>query len=145
MGQFRNAVNSQSTHSDDIKLTYLKTLLTGKAKLAIAYFAMYRDAQRILERKLGHSQTVVSAHLEKINSVALVKLHNFEIIISFACVISSLVNVFRSLSYEDDLKGTTNLNQILCNLPPKMRESWLSYTFKRNSYCPNILDFNKRF
>ena len=45
-GQFKSAIDSQSlTH--DVKLTYLKTLVTGKAKIAIAEFAycvlMYKD------------------------------------------------------------------------------------------------------
>ena len=37
-GQFRSAIDSQSL-TDDGKLTYLKTLVTGKAKIAIADFA----------------------------------------------------------------------------------------------------------
>ena len=56
-GQFKSAIDSASL-SDDVKLTYLKTLVTGKAKVAIAEFtycgAMYRDALKTLERKFGH-------------------------------------------------------------------------------------------
>ena len=37
-GQFKSAIDSQSL-PDDVKLTYLKTLVTGKAKIAIAEFA----------------------------------------------------------------------------------------------------------
>ena len=69
-GQFSSAIDSQ-TLSDDVKLTYLKTLLTGKAKAAIAEFAhcgsMYRDASKTLERKFGHPQAVVTAHLDKLS------------------------------------------------------------------------------
>ena len=36
--QFKSAIDSQSL-TDDVKLTYLKTLVTGKAKIAIAEFA----------------------------------------------------------------------------------------------------------
>ena len=65
-GQFKSAIDSQSL-TDDVKLTYLKTLVTGKAKTAIAEFAycgaMYKDALRTLERKFGQPQAVVSAHL----------------------------------------------------------------------------------
>ena len=64
-GQFKSAIDSQ-TLTDDVKLTYLKTLVTGKAKIAIAEFAycglMYKDALRTLERKFGQPQAVVSAH-----------------------------------------------------------------------------------
>ena len=48
-GQFKSAIDSQSL-IDDVKLTYLKTLVTGKTKIAIAEFAscglMYKDALR---------------------------------------------------------------------------------------------------
>ena len=68
-GQFSSAIDSQ-TLSDDVKLTYLKTLVTGKAKAAIAEFAycgsMYRDALKTLERKFGQPQAVVTAHLDKL-------------------------------------------------------------------------------
>ena len=55
-GQIKSAIDSQLL-TDDVKLTYLKTLVTGKAKIAIAEFAycglMYKDALRNLERKFG--------------------------------------------------------------------------------------------
>ena len=58
-GQFCSTVEAASL-SDDVKLTYLKTLVTGKAKSAIAEFAysgrMYKDALKTLERKFGQSQ-----------------------------------------------------------------------------------------
>ena len=69
-GQFKSAIDSQSL-TDDVKLTYLKTLVTGKAKTAIAEFtycgAMYKDALMTLERKFGQPQAVVSAHLDKLS------------------------------------------------------------------------------
>ena len=37
-GQIKSAIDSQSLN-DDIKLTYLKILVTGKEKMAIAEFA----------------------------------------------------------------------------------------------------------
>ena len=48
-GQFKSAIDSQLL-TDDVKLTYIKTLVTGKAKIAIAEFAyfglMEKDALR---------------------------------------------------------------------------------------------------
>ena len=80
-GQFKNSIDAQSL-TDDVKLTYLKTLATGKAKNAIAEFAycgvMYKVALRTLERKFGQPQAVVSAHLEKLSSFPPFKLHNSE-------------------------------------------------------------------
>ena len=98
-GQFKSAIDSSSL-TDDVKLTYLKTLVTGKAKAAMAEFAycgtMYKDALKTLERKFGQPQTVVSAYLDKLANVLPVKMHNCESIISYAATICSLVGVFRS-------------------------------------------------
>ena len=69
--------------------------------------------------------------------------HNSEIVIILASVISSLVVVIRTLSYEIDLKGTAILNQVLCKLPLTMKESWSFYTIRRNWDCPNFLDSNE--
>ena len=74
IGQFRSAIDSEPL-SNDVKLTYLKTLVMGKAKTAIAEFeycgTMYQDALKTLERKFGQPQAVVSAHLDKLNSFPL--------------------------------------------------------------------------
>ena len=86
-GQFKSAIDSQSL-TDDVKLTYLKTLVTGKAKTAIAEFAycgaMYKDALRTLERKFGQPQAVVSAHLDKLSSFSPLKMHNSDNIINYS-------------------------------------------------------------
>ena len=77
-------VNSKArlTRSCLLKLTYVKTLVTGKTKIAIAEFAycglMYKDALRTLERKFGQpqGQAVVSAHLDKLSNFPPPKMHN---------------------------------------------------------------------
>ena len=86
-GQFKSAIDSQAL-SDDIKLTYLKTLVVGKAKDAIAEFAycgkMYRDALKTLERKFGQPQAVVTAHLDKLANYPSIKMHSSDQIIHFS-------------------------------------------------------------
>ena len=58
LGQFRSVVDSAHL-TNDMKLTYLKTLITGKTKAAISEFAycgdLYPDALKNLERKFGQS------------------------------------------------------------------------------------------
>ena len=60
-GQFKSSIDSQPL-SDDIKLTYLKTLVVGKAKDAIEEFAycgkLYRNALKTLEPNFGQPQAV---------------------------------------------------------------------------------------
>ena len=82
--QFKSAIDSQSL-TDEVKFTYLKTLVTGKAKTAIAEFvycgAMYKEALRTLERKFGQPQVAVIAHLDKLNCFPPLKMHNSKNII----------------------------------------------------------------
>ena len=99
-GQFKSAKDSQSL-TDDVKLTYLKTHVTGKAKTTIAEFAycgvMYKDALKTLEREFGQPQAVVSAHLDKLSSFPPLKMHNSDNIINYSATISSHVGFFKSL------------------------------------------------
>ena len=113
-GQCKSAIDSAPL-TDDVKLTYLKTLVTGKAETAIADFAycgkMYRNARKTLERKFGQPQAVVTAHLEKLASFSLMKMHNSESITSYSATICSLVGVFRSLNYVQDLSSASLLDK----------------------------------
>ena len=133
-GQFKSAIDSQSL-VNDVKLTYLKTLVTGKAKIAIAEFAycglMYRDALRTLELKFGQPQAALSAHLDKLSTFPPLKMHNRDNIINYSAVISILVGVFKSLSYDADLRSVSLLNQAVHKLQPNMKESWSLLTVKK--------------
>ena len=131
-----------------MKLTCLKRLVTGKAKSAIAEFAYSgrnKNALKTLERKFGQPQNVITAHLDKLSSFPQFRILNSEIIISFSMTISSLVAVFRSLDYEEDLKSVSLLNQALSKMPPNMRQLWSFFVVKRNWSRPNIIDFNNWF
>ena len=120
IGQFRSAIDSAPL-SNDVKLTYLKTLVTCKAKTAIAEFAycgtMYQEALKTLERKFGQPHAVVSAHLDKLSGFPPLKMHNSENVIAFSATISALVGVFRSLKYEHDLSSAALLGQAVQKLP----------------------------
>ena len=144
-GQFKSAIDSQSL-TDYVKLTYLKTLVNGKAKTAVAEFAycgaMYKDALRKLERKFGQPQAVVKVHLDKLISFPTLKMRNSDNIINYSGCISSLVGVFKSLSYDSDLKSAVLLNTAVQKLPPNMKESWSLYTVKKHWVKPTLLDFN---
>ena len=144
-GQFKSAIDAQSL-TDDVKLTYLKNLVAGKAKTPIAEFAycgvMYKDALKTLERKFGQPQAVVSAHLDKLSSFPPLKMHNSDNIINYSATISSLVGFFKSLSYDADLKSASLLNTAVQKLPPNLKESWSLFTVKKHWVKPTLLDFN---
>ena len=144
-GQFRSAIDSQMLTAD-VKLTYLKTLVTGKAKTAIAEFAycglMYKDAIMTLERKFGQPQAVVSAHMDKLSNFPPLKMHNSDNIINYSAAISSLGAVFKSLSYDADLKSASLLNQAVQKLPSNMKKSRSLFIVKKHWVKPTLLDFN---
>ena len=129
-------------------MTYLKTLVTGKAKIAIAEFAycglMYTDALKTLERKFGQPQAVVSVHLDKLSNFPPLKMHNSDNIINYSAAISSLVGVFKSLSYDADLKSASLLNHAVQKLPPQMKESWSLFTVKKHWVKPTTIGLRKK-
>ena len=145
-GQFCSTVDASSL-IDDVKLTYLKTLVTGKAKPSIAEFAysgrMYKDALKTLESKFGQPKNVITAHLEKLSSFPQLQMPNSENIISFSMTISSLVAVFSTLDYEEDskekrlfFKSSSFENSI------KHERIVVTFVVKRNWSRPNLNDFN---
>ena len=144
-GQFKSAIDSANL-TDDEKLTYLKTLVTGKAKLAIADVAyserFSRDSLKTLERKFGQPKVVVDAYFDKLASYTPVKIHSSEQIIDFANCIASIIGVFRSLNYENDLRVAAMLNQAVYKLPPNLREQWSMHTVVRDMLRPTLIDFN---
>ena len=130
-GQFTSTVDS-AILSDDEKLNYLKTLVVGKAKSAIAEYrysgVLYKDALATLQRKFGQPHAVVRALLDKLINFPPLKLHNSENVIGFFSTISGLVAVFKSLSFNDDLKSVNLLNQAVSKLPPNLKEAWSMQT-----------------
>ena len=132
--------------TDDVKLKYLTTLVTGKAKTGIAEFAyfgvMYKDALKTLERKFGQTQAIVSAHLDKLSSFPPLKMHNSDNIKKFSATISSLVGVFKSLSFDSDLKSASLFSTAVQKLPPNLKKSWSLFTVKKHWVKPTLLDFN---
>ena len=137
-GQFKSAFDSVIL-TDDEKLTYLKTLC--KAKLAIADIAycrrFYGNSLKTLKRKFGQPQVVMGAYFDKF-----VKIYSSEQIIDFANFIASIIGVFRSLNYENHLRGAAMLNQAVYKLPLNLREQWSMHRVVKNMLRPTLIDFN---
>ena len=55
---------------------------------------------------------------------------------------SNPVGVFKSLSYDSDLKSAALLNTTIHKLPPNIQESWSLFTFKKHWVKPTLLEFN---
>ena len=62
-------------------------------------------------------KVVSSAYLDKLANYPPVKMHNSDSIISYSATVSSLVGVFRSLNYLQDLSSASLMNQAVQKLP----------------------------
>ena len=69
-------------------------------------------------------------------------MHNSDSIISYSATVSSLVGVFRSLNYLQDLSSASLLGQDMQKLPPNLKEAWSMNTVKRNLDRPTLIQFN---
>ena len=85
---------------------------------------------------------MVSAYLDKLANFPPVKLPNSENIISYAATICSLVGVFQSLNYVQNLWSASRLGQAVQKLPPNLKEGWSMHTVKRDLNRPTLIDFN---
>ena len=83
---------------------------------------MYRDALRMLEQKFGQPQAVVTAHIDKMANYPSIKMRSSYQIINFSTTVSSLVGVFKSLSYDADLQSSSLLKQAVQKLPSNLKE-----------------------
>ena len=146
-GQFISTVDS-AILSDNEKLTYLKTLVVGKAKSPIAEYSysgvLCKDALATLQRKFGQPHAVIGAHLDKLSIFPPLKMHNSENVIGFSSAISGLVAVFKSLSFNDDLKSANLLNQAVSKLPPNLKEAWSMQTVRRQWHRPTQAEGHER-
>ena len=146
LGQFISVVDS-AILSDDEKLTYLKTLVVGEEKSAIAEYSyngvLCTDAFATLQIKFGQPHAVVAAHLDKLSNFPPLKMHNSENVIGFSSTISGLVAVFKSLSFDDDLKSVNLLNQAVSRLSPNLKEAWSIQIVRSQWHRTTLLDFNE--
>ena len=69
-------------------------------------------------------------------------MHNSDSIISYSATVSSLVGVFRSLNYVQDLSSASLLGQAIQKRPPNLKEAWSMNTVKRSVDRPTLVQFN---
>ena len=83
------------------------------------------------------NHTLVLAHLDKLSILPPIKMNNSE-----SGLVAGLVAVFKSLSFNDDLKIGNLLDQAVSKLPPKHKEAWSMHTVRHNMQRPTLLYFN---
>ena len=132
---------------DSVKMNHLKTMVTGKAKEAIAglgYTAeMYNVAWNVLVRNFGKPQMVVNAQLKRIYSFPSMKPYDGTALIKFARIVSSCVNVLTQFNYVGDLNSEGVLGSATRKLTLDMKTKWLTYVKQMNLYQPGLAVFSE--
>ena len=103
------AIVHAANMDDSVRMNHFKTMVTGKAKEAIAdlgYTAeMYNVPWNVLVRNFGKPQMVVNAQLKRIYSFPPMKFYDGAALIKFARIVSSSVNVLTQFNYVGDLNS----------------------------------------
>ena len=132
---------------DSVKMNHLKTMVTGKAKEAIAglgYTAeTYNVAWNVLVRNFGTPQMVVNAQLKRIYSFPPMKPYDGAALIKFARIVSSCVNVLTQFNYVRDLNSEGVLGNARRKLTLDMKKKWLTYVKQMNLYQPGVAAFSE--
>ena len=132
---------------DSVKMNHLKTMVTGKAKEAIAgsgYTAeMYNVAWNVLVRNFGKPQMVVNAQLKRIYSFLPLKPYNGAALIKFARIVSSCVNILTQFNYVGDLNSEGVLSSATRKLTLDMKTKWLTHVKQMNLYQPGLAVFSE--
>ena len=132
---------------DSVKMNHLKTMVTGKAKEAIAglgYTAeMYNVAWNVLVRNFGKPQMVVNAQLKRIYSFPPMKPYDGAALIKFARIVSSCVNVLTQFNYVGDLNSEGVLGSATRKLTLDMKTKWLTHVKQMNLYQLGLAVFSE--
>ena len=84
---------------ESVKMSHLKTLLTGKAKSAISGMGysgeFYAQAWELLGRKIGRPYLIVDAQLNTLRKQETIRKHDSTAVINNSLTISNLFNVLK--------------------------------------------------
>ena len=142
-----NAVIHNAPIDDNAKMRYLKTLVKGKAKAAIAGLgysgALYHTAWDTLVRNFGRPQTVVNAQMKLIHTYPFIKSHDSAAIIKYAQLITTCVSILNQYGYTGDLSSESVLNSAVRKLPPELKTKWLFFAKGQNYQTANFSKFSE--
>ena len=145
--QLSQATVHAANIDDSVKMNHLKTMVTGKAKEALAglgYTAeMYNVAWNVLVRNFGKPQMVVNAQLKRIYSFPPMKPYDGAALIKFARIVSSCVNVLTQFNYVGDLNSEGVLGSATRKLTLDMKTKWLTYVKQMNLCQPGLAVFSE--
>ena len=125
-------------------MSHLKTLLTGKARAAIASMGypgdLYGEVWALLERRFGRPYLIVEAQLNTLRNQQAIRMHDSKALVSYSTTISKVVSVLKHYKYEGDLRSSATQQIATEKLPPNLKEKWWFYVDEtsedRTDLCP---------
>ena len=131
---------------DSLYMNHLKTLVTGKAKAAIAGLGytgqMYTIAWDTLTRHFGRPQIIINAQLRQIHSHPPIKPHDSAQIIKYSQIVSNCVNTLTIYNFQRDLSSQSVLNNAVRKLPPELRSKWFIHLTNMGVVDPGLTYFS---
>ena len=144
-GQFIATID-QSGVADSVKMNYLKTLVTGKAKAAIEGMGysgqMYHVAWQTLAHDFGRPELFLNAQLRRIHAYPFIKPHDSLEIVKYSQVVSGCVNVLTQFGYESDIASESVLNSAVRKLPNELKNKWMTYLQRYDMSYKNMRVFS---
>ena len=124
------------------KMSHLKTLLTGKARAAIASMGfsgdLYGEACALLEGRFGQPYLIVEAQLNTLRNQQVIRMHDSKSLVCYSTTISNVVSVLKHYKYEGDLRSGATLQIAIEKLPPNLKEKWWFYVDETNEDRPDL-------
>ena len=137
-----NAVIHNAPIDGNAKMSYLKTLVKGKFKAAIAGLgysgALYHTACDTLVRNFGRPQTVVNAQMKLIHTYPFIKSHDSSTFIKYSQLITTCVSVLNQYGFTGDLCSESVLNSAVRKLPPELKTKWFFYAKGQKDQTANF-------
>ena len=128
--------------ADSEKISHLKTLLTGRARAAIAsmgYFGnLYGKTWTLLERSFGRPYLIVEAQHNTLRNQQAIRTHYSKTLVSYSTTISNVVSVLKHYKYEGNLRSSATLQIAIEKLPPNPKEKWWFYVDETNEDRPDL-------
>ena len=139
---FRTLVDNHPSLSATEKMAHLQGAVVGPAQKTIAGMfydgRLYQAALNALEDRYGRREDVVHSNLSAVFNCPSPIFLDAESMDHFHSVLHSAVSVLQNLGYEDDLRSSENLRNVVTKLPTELRKEWGHYTIDMEPTRPTL-------
>ncbi len=137
---YQNLIHENPTLSDGQKLSYLKMHLGPEPRSKVFGLLLnaedYSYAMRELENRYGNPALVIEGFIKEVRRWP--KMSSVGELGNFFTKVSQLVQMFRAMGYEADLRAQGLLFDMTSKIPDSMQESWGVYVVEHGEGFPTV-------